>query len=309
MHNLLVSIVIPYYNRKEKLNRALKSIFTQTYDNVEVLVVDDCSTIPPDFELFNFKYIKNSSNLGPGLSRNVGKNAAVGQYIIFLDSDDYLAPTFIEKCLETALILNNDFAFIYSKVGQVDEIEQFIRERVVNNCYPSLIMPHIFLDGRAWATSSCFWNKNVISDIEWADYRCWEDYLFDVQASFVNNKIGFINEILVYYDASGEDKLSKIAKGKQIDEKSRSLNTILEIFCNSVYIDDKKTKKKLERLFVKTIYELRNYSSLEKKIIMDRVTAIKKINFLRFLYLRILVKLPKKLSVILLDRYRKIILL
>lgn len=306
MHNLLVSIVIPYYNRKEKLNRALKSIFAQTYYNVEVLVVDDCSTIPPDFEPFNFKYIKNSSNLGPGLSRNVGKNAAVGQYIIFLDSDDYLAPTFIEKCLETALILNNDFAFIYSKVGQVDENEQFIRERVVNNCYPSLIMPHIFLDGRAWATSSCFWNKNVISDIEWADYRCWEDYLFDVQASFVNNKIGFINEILVYYDASGEDKLSNLDKTKQVIEKSKSVNAIFEKMHNSRFIRDRNVKNTIERLFVKSIYELLSYSHQERFKIVRSLQLIKKYNYMKFLYLRLLLSFPKTISIKLLDKYRRI---
>lgn len=305
MNNILVSVVIPYYNRKEKLNRALSSIYAQTYANVEVIVVDDFSTIPPDLDSYNFKYIINSKNLGPGLSRNVGCNSSSGQYIIFLDSDDYLAPTFIEKCIEKALIQENDFSFIYSKVGLVDENEQFIRERVVNNYYPLLVMPHIFMSGRAWATSSCFWNKSFIDGVEWAAYRCWEDYLFDVEASLVNNKIGFVDEILVYYDSSGKDKLSKTKNGMQIEEKSKSLQVILEKLCGSTYLEEKNVKKRLEDLLVKNIYELLRYTNLNKTKIREDMQAIKKINYLKFLYLRICLSLPKKVAVILLDRYRR----
>lgn len=88
------SVVIPVYNRRELLRRALDSVFSQDFTDYEVIIVDDCSVediegVVHSYASEKVKYIRNKSNLGGGASRNVGVEHSSGQYICFLDSDDY----------------------------------------------------------------------------------------------------------------------------------------------------------------------------------------------------------------------------
>jgi glycosyltransferase involved in cell wall biosynthesis len=95
MDNKLISVVIPVYNRKDELLRAVKSVLMQTKQPLEILVIDDFS----NFNVSNFlhselessivKVISNEFNMGAAKSRNIGVNVAIGDYIAFLDSDDY----------------------------------------------------------------------------------------------------------------------------------------------------------------------------------------------------------------------------
>lgn len=100
-----VSVIIPTYNRPDALERALASVFHQTYPNLEIVVVDDNTNnakmrertaaavaIYPDVQ-----YIQNHQNLGGGETRNVGIRKAKGELIAFLDDDDEFLPTKIEQ--------------------------------------------------------------------------------------------------------------------------------------------------------------------------------------------------------------------
>ncbi len=110
-----VSVIIPTYNRFNFLLNAINSAFNQTYKNIEVIVVNDCST-QEEYYSYDFKtefgenfYIlhlpKNSRKIfgnicGGGNSRNIGMMLASGEYIAFLDDDDNFLPTKIEKQIE-----------------------------------------------------------------------------------------------------------------------------------------------------------------------------------------------------------------
>lgn len=90
----LVSVIIPFKNNEDEAIQAIKSALNQTHDLIEVIAVDDVSTdkMPTLAALVektdNLKLIKNKKNVGPGAARNVGMEAAQGEYIAFLDSDD-----------------------------------------------------------------------------------------------------------------------------------------------------------------------------------------------------------------------------
>ncbi len=98
-----VSIIIPVYNRKRKLFKALNSVLNQTYKNFEIIVVDDGST--DCLEKSILKYISNyesviyikQKNSGTPIALNKGINISRGNYITFLDSDDIYLPDHIEK--------------------------------------------------------------------------------------------------------------------------------------------------------------------------------------------------------------------
>jgi len=97
-----VSIVIPTLNRARLLTRAIKSVLNQTYQDIEIIIVDDGSTDETEKVIKRcrnkkIKYIKHKKTIGPGAARNTGIDATCGDYIAFLDSDDEWLPKKLEK--------------------------------------------------------------------------------------------------------------------------------------------------------------------------------------------------------------------
>jgi glycosyltransferase involved in cell wall biosynthesis len=100
VHKPLVSVIIPTYNRPDTLKRAIQSIKSQTYQSIEIIIVDDNSTADVDpvvSSLDNAVLLKNDENRGAPYSRNKGFKASKGDYVNFLDDDDEILPTKIEK--------------------------------------------------------------------------------------------------------------------------------------------------------------------------------------------------------------------
>jgi len=97
-----VSVVIPTYNRGHLVSRAIRSVLDQTYQNFEVIVVDDASTdntekVVKCFNNEKIKYFRHERNKGAATARNTGIRAAQGEYIAFQDSDDEWLPEKLEK--------------------------------------------------------------------------------------------------------------------------------------------------------------------------------------------------------------------
>ncbi|MFW5945454.1 MAG: glycosyltransferase family 2 protein [Candidatus Natronoplasma sp.] len=97
-----VSVILPTFNREDKVGRAVKSVLYQTYKNFELIVVDDVSTdstpeVVKSFDDDRIVYHRNESNLGGGGSRNVGIKLSENDLIAFLDDDDEWLPTKLEK--------------------------------------------------------------------------------------------------------------------------------------------------------------------------------------------------------------------
>ncbi|MGL4912111.1 MAG: glycosyltransferase [Romboutsia sp.] len=111
-NNPLISIIIPVYNGSRTIEHTLDSILMQSYKNIEIIIIDDNSTdnsnelISTKYKLnSSIKYYKNISNVDVGMSRLIGYNMCSGDYIIFIDQDDfYIDPDFFKKCLS---IFNN----------------------------------------------------------------------------------------------------------------------------------------------------------------------------------------------------------
>ena len=103
-----VSIVVPIYNVEPYLNRCLESITAQTYGDLEILLVDDgstdgCATLCDQWAIRDSRIrVIHKKNEGLGMARNTGLEQATGNHIFFLDSDDYVDKTLVEKCLRCA---------------------------------------------------------------------------------------------------------------------------------------------------------------------------------------------------------------
>lgn len=107
-----ISIIVPVYNSEKYISKCLDSLVNQTYSNIEIIVINDGSIDNSDkiIKKYNDKRIKyyNKKNEGIGKTRNYGIDKATGEYVMFIDSDDYIEKNCCEKMIEFALKENSD---------------------------------------------------------------------------------------------------------------------------------------------------------------------------------------------------------
>ena len=152
--NELVSIITPSYNTAKYIGKTIESVQAQTYQNWEMIIVDDCSTDDTDNIVKNYldderiKYLKNENNSGAAVSRNRALNEAKGKWIAFLDSDDLWLPEKLEK--QIRFMEENNYYFSYTKYEEIDETDKprgvyvngpkRITEKTMHNyCYPGCL--------------------------------------------------------------------------------------------------------------------------------------------------------------------------
>ena len=122
----LVSIIMPTYKCGRFIEKSILSVQAQTYQNWELIIVDDCSddgTIETVYNLINkdnrISLYQNNTNSGAAVSRNVALKKAKGRWIAFLDSDDLWEPTKLER--QIMFMEENDYAFSYHEYVEIDE--------------------------------------------------------------------------------------------------------------------------------------------------------------------------------------------
>ena len=122
--NDLVSIIMPSYNTSNYIEASIESVRHQTYENWELIIVDDCSTDDTDEVVRPFlsdrriRYLKNEQNSGAAISRNWALREAKGKWIAFLDSDDLWLPEKLEK--QVAFMEQNGYHFSYTNYEEID---------------------------------------------------------------------------------------------------------------------------------------------------------------------------------------------
>jgi glycosyltransferase involved in cell wall biosynthesis len=209
----LISIIIPYYNKKRTINRSVESVLNQTYTNWELIIVDDNSKDPFELEeQWNFRQIicvKNKVNLGPGLSRQKGLDLARGEFICFLDSDDYWLPDFLTASVN--LHINNPtLCATYSQSNMIDGTLR--RRNNIEDAQDDLFYG-VVSGVRPWATCALMWKRNYLS--KWRAIRTNEDALFELETALNNPSIRMIPQVLCVID-----------KGKETNESENRLDNL-----------------------------------------------------------------------------------
>ncbi|WKN44445.1 glycosyltransferase family 2 protein [Tunicatimonas pelagia] len=146
--NVLFSIIIPTYNRANTLPRAIKSVLAQTYGNFELIIVDDGSTddteaVVKNIEDDRIRYFKKE-NEERNIARNFGINHAQGDYVCFLDSDDYYYPNHLAAAQK--LIVTRKVEIIHLGYEVIDEHEKIIatHNNIPTNINSYLIRDNVF---------------------------------------------------------------------------------------------------------------------------------------------------------------------
>ena len=183
-----VDVIIPTYNRNEKVDRILKELSRQITNEVEVIVVDDCSRKPYKTPFNWVKVINLKENSGgASVPRNIGLDNAKGKYIAFIDSDDMIKPNYIAKILEKT---KEDFDYCYIS-WETKKIKIIIRDNPPTwNCC-------------VW---NCIYKRELIGDTRFdPKLKIAEDYNFNAKVR--KGKKANITDVLYYYEQFSPDSL------------------------------------------------------------------------------------------------------
>lgn len=130
----LISIITPTYNRAKLINRAIESVLNQSYNDWELLIIDDASTDSTEDLVKNIwdpriKYFKLENNLGNAGARNFGVKKSLGDYIVFLDSDDFMEPNCLQ-IFKDLITESSDTKFAFGNHQVYNEKEGTTKESV-----------------------------------------------------------------------------------------------------------------------------------------------------------------------------------
>lgn len=139
--NALVSVVLPTYNRPERLRRAVRTVLSQTYDRVQLVVVDDHSETPARKTLSDVSFdqiesvvhVRHETNEGANAARNTGIEAADGEFIAFLDDDDLWEPEKLERQVSVLSRSGPDVGVVYTGRRYVDPDGNELHTETPNN--------------------------------------------------------------------------------------------------------------------------------------------------------------------------------
>lgn len=171
-----VSVVIPMHNSEKFIVECLNSVVNQTYTNLEIIIIDDCSTddsinLVKSFSDKRIKLIKLKENKGVSYARNKGVKLSTGKFLCFLDSDDYWSLDKVEKQIK--FIKSNNYSFIYS--GYM--ITSPRRQKVVS--VPDKLDYNSAIKNTTIFTSTVMFNMNDIKkdDLYMNDIKIGQDTL------------------------------------------------------------------------------------------------------------------------------------
>lgn len=176
----LVSVVIPTYNRSKTIKRAIDSVLAQTYLNIEIIIVDDCSADNTEnIVLENYKdnnrvkYIRLKNNLGACIARNIGIKNSKGKYVAFLDSDDVFYKDKIEKQIIAIKKSNMDLcASDYYRINK-DGSKCIIKTCTnKNEIYEELLFCNFITTGTLIGKRECF--EYINFDNKLPRYQDWD---------------------------------------------------------------------------------------------------------------------------------------
>lgn len=201
----LVSVIIPVYNAEKYIENCLKSVINQTYKNVEIICVDDGSkdrsseiikNLSAAFSKIRYIFQKNA---GVSAARNNGLSVAEGDFIVFLDSDDYIHPQTIELFIDCQKQTNADIVCCqYKSTNKTDE------ESVNIEKYSFSSPDFEYLFNSSDRIGRCVWGKLIKSEIAKnykfpLDLKLGEDSYYMITILKDDVKVALIPEKLWYY--------------------------------------------------------------------------------------------------------------
>lgn len=234
---MIITVVVPVYNVEKHLEKCLDSIINQTYKELDIIIVDDCSLdssseIAEKFILFDsrVRLFKHDVNKGLSGARNTGIDNAIGDYISFVDSDDWLELCCYEKL--SFIIQKNKYPDIV-KFGRVEEFFNYrkkISPKIFDKEYQSWELMKHQINTKSYKVSTCdkIFKIKLIKDnnIRFIDGIRFEDMYFSFVTSMLAKKYIAIEDNFYHYLRVREGSITNTINSNDVDV----LITISKIF-------------------------------------------------------------------------------
>ncbi len=201
-----ISIIIPVYNCEKYLSECLKSLITQTLEDIEIICINDGSSDNSSDILNKFSQqdsrikIINQANQGVSAARNVGISSSAGEYIMFLDGDDFYSKDACQKAYETIKKTNSDIGIFAHNELKGSKISDSNVNKKIQKIVNGKITPDY------WRFQTFCWDKIYKSEfikhngiVFPTGIKTAEDGIFSLCCLFNKPKYCFINEALIAY--------------------------------------------------------------------------------------------------------------
>ncbi|MBP3634953.1 MAG: glycosyltransferase family 2 protein [Bacilli bacterium] len=203
-----ISVIVPVYNSSKYLRQCLDSIFNQTYKDFELITINDCSTddslkILLEYSRLysNMKIINNEINLGAGVSRNRGIEISNGEYIMFVDSDDYIELNTLEDAIKCAVNNSSDIVrYDFNRVIGRKEFDYRIFDPSFEGKEKSInIEKDDYLFKENSGACNKLFSRKLIGDTRFAEGILFEDTPFTISNLFNAENIVYLKKTLYKY--------------------------------------------------------------------------------------------------------------
>lgn len=229
-----ISVVLPTYNREKTLTRSIDSVLEQTFQDFELIVVDDASTddtttVIDQYDDSRIQFVSHEENRGGSAARNTGIDRAEGEYIAFLDSDDEWKPSKLQRQIERLESSSDEWIAAYCGYrtrtqGATKHVKNGLK-RAIGSATRSthgaeggeeLIPEVLMMQLSAGAGSTLLVNAETVEEIDGFDetFERHQDLEFLVRLLHVG-KLAYVDEDLVTLHDTGAPSLGPVKKSKE----------------------------------------------------------------------------------------------
>lgn len=288
------TIIIPVYNEEKFLNQCLDSVLNQTYKNLEIICIDDCSTdnsyeILKEYQNKDSRIVlmQNPQNNGPGETKNFGLNNATGDFVHFLDSDDWLELNTYEK-LAKEIENNPDIDLIQFGHKTISN-----KTRQIKGYYNSLNYqnPNFIITPKTkiyFCTGYCsdkLFKLKLLTDhqIHFSNYPCYEDNIVSILSTIYSKNMKFADGYFYNYRVDNESSITGLYNNPldfffkyflELAERTKAFeinyrNDILIREYSRIYkhMFDRYIHKEIKYNEMKNLIRLINFNELPQKLL------------------------------------------
>ena len=284
--NNKITAIIPLYNGEKYIKECIDSILNQTYENFEIIVINDGSTDSSPKIIKNYekkdKRVKLYSieNNGAGYARNYGMKKATGEYIMFIDGDDFIEPVTFEVAIKRIVEDKSDFVYMDWKYYMdasgtyvYHNIYEFFKYKTLSkeDHYKLIkVKPHYSVNK---LYSRNFLEKN---DIKYGEHHIYEDSVFWIKCILKSETISILHSPL-YNIRANEESTTKVGH-----QTTKHATSFIEAYDETIPLF-KKEEEKEKKILIKNLverfavyYNVRTPKEYQKKFLNDFYTRLKK---------------------------------
>ena len=241
----IISVIIPCYNVEKYLNKCLDSVLNNTFKDIEVIAIDDGSKdstyeILKEYEKKDSRMIiSTKKNTGQANTRNIAINKANGDYILFLDSDDYIDIDMLDKLYNKA---SKGFDIVVCDAKGIDENGNILNTIVFNEYTNDNIKNYIVnSSGPCWKLIK----SSIVKDNKLTFYEnhIYEDVAVVPAWGVYANSIGYVSGTYYYYLIRNNSTMNQVSYNKKLEDIFDSLDNLSKLF-------DNKYSEELEYIYI-----------------------------------------------------------